>query len=222
VQRLLAGCLVVFLLGVVALGVAGYLGYRAVRPIVDDAASYLDRARELAAMGARLENTSPFSPPASGELTEQQVLRLLSVHDRVRTLLGSRWAEFEAKAKALERRAETEGRPATISEMANVLSEIGTMLVDGRRAHIEALNAEKFSAAEYSWVRLRVYEAAGLELARSIDWAALEATIAESAEQVGVEVPPVSLPEIPARNRELVKPHIEHLKSWLPLAALGL
>jgi hypothetical protein len=222
VQRLLVGCLVLLLLGAVALGLAGYFGYRVLRPLVDQVSTSVDQARELAAMGERLENKSAFTPPANGELTEQQVRRLLAVHDRVRTLLGSRWTEFESMAKALEARASSEGRQATFGEIASVLSELGSLFVEGRRAHIDALNAEKFSGPEYTWVRLRVYEAAGLELARSLDWAALEATIKESAGQAGVEVPPVTLPEIPARNRELVKPHVERLKTWLPLALLGL
>lgn len=102
-----------------------------------------------------------------------------------------------------------------------MLSEVGNLAVDARRAHVAALNAEGFSSAEYAWVRLRVYEAAGLEVASTIDWSAMESMLKRGAGEVGASIPEVSLPEIPARNRALVKPHTEALREWLPLTMLG-
>ena len=102
-----------------------------------------------------------------------------------------------------------------------MLSEFGGLLRDARRAHVDALNAEAFSNREYSWVRLRVFEAAGLEAARGIDWSSLEDLIKKGSDQSGVPVPSVPLPEVPEKNRELVKAHIAELKEWMPLALLG-
>jgi hypothetical protein len=221
-RKLFAGCLVVAVLGAVAIGVALYVGYRAARPLVDDATAYLDQARQLAVIGDRLENKTAFAPPASGELSEEQVRRLLAVQKRVRDTFGARWTELEAKAKQLETGAAREPRSPSLTEVTTMLSELGGLLLEGRRAHVDALNVEKFSAAEYSWVRLRVYEAAGLEVAQTIDWTAIEALIKEGAGQAGVEVPRMALPEIPARNRALVKPHVDELKAGLPLAVLGM
>ena len=70
-------------------------------------------------------------------------------------------------------------------------------------------------------MRLRVYEAAGLEVARGIDWSSLEEAIKSGSDQTGVPVPSVTLPEVPEKNRELVKPHVAELKDWIPLAVLG-
>ena len=75
-KKLLAGCLVVVLIAVVALGVALYFGYRAVSPMIDDATELLQQAKEAAAESDRLANTTRYEPPANGELSEAQVARL--------------------------------------------------------------------------------------------------------------------------------------------------
>jgi hypothetical protein len=222
VRKLFAGCLAVVLIGGVAFGVALFFGYRAVRPMIDDASGYLNQARQLATIGDRLENRAAYSPPATGELTEAQLRRFLAVREHVRKVLGDRWADLEARSRALEKQAADHGRELSLAEVAAMLSALGRIVVDARQTHVDALNAEGFSAREYAWVRLRVYEAAGLEIAKGIDWSQLEDLVEQTAEQAGVPVPEVTLPAIPERNRELVKPHVDTLREWLPLAFLGL
>lgn len=220
-KKLLAGCFIVAVIAGGALGVALYFGYRTMRPMVDSVTGWVDQARNLAAESDRLEHKGTYTPPASGELSEAQVRRFLAVHQHVRKRLGPRWADLQAKARAFEDRARQGERNLSLSEIGAVLSELGTVVVDARRAHIDALNTERFSSSEYRWVRLRAYEAAGMEVASGIDWSRLEEWIEKGAEQVGVPVPTVPAPEIPTRNRELVKPHVEALKDWLPLIILG-
>ncbi|MDH4066481.1 MAG: hypothetical protein OEW19_18925 [Acidobacteriota bacterium] len=220
-KKLLAGCLAIVVLGAVALGVAAYFGYRAVRPMIDDTTSWVQQAREMAAASDRIANKAGFDAPASGELDEARVQRFLAVQGRVRTAMGPRWAELESRARDFDAKARAGGRDLSFTEVTAMLSELGTVLRDARRAHVDALNAEGFSSSEYSWTRLRVYEAAGIELAEGVDWSALEEMIKQGAEQAGVEPPAVTLPEIPARNRALVKPHVETLRTWLPLTVLG-
>jgi hypothetical protein len=94
-------------------------------------------------------------------------------------------------------------------------------MLDARRAHVDALNAEGFSSSEYAWVRLRAYEAAGIEVASTIDWSTLQDLIKKGSDQAGLPEPTVPTPDIPERNRELVKPHVDALKAWLPLTVLG-
>lgn len=219
-RKVVAGCLVALLLAVVVLGVALYFGYRAARPLVDEAAGWMRQARELSALSEDVVDRSPYTAPADGELTEDQVRRFLAVHARVRETMGPRWGQLQERAKAFDGQGNGDGR-ASLSEMGAVLSELGSLAVDARRAQVAALNAEGFSSAEYSWVRLRVYEAAGFETMMAIDWSALEAMLKRGAGEVGATVPEVKLPEIPARNRELVKPHIASLREWLPLTVLG-
>jgi len=104
-QKLLAGCLVIVVLGTVAVGVALYFGYRAAQPLIDNATGWVQQAKEMAAESERVENKAAFQPPASGELTEAQLQRYLAVHDRVRKALGPRWEELQAKGRSFEERA---------------------------------------------------------------------------------------------------------------------
>jgi hypothetical protein len=220
-KKLLGGCLVLVLIGVVALGLALFYGYQAARPLIDNARGMLEQGREIAALSDRVANKSDYVPPAGGELSAAQVQRLLAVHADVRRALGPRWTELQARATAVERKARDGGRELSFTEIAAMLSDFGGLLRDARRAHVDALNAQGFSNGEYSWVRLRVFEAAGLEAARGIDWSSIEDLLEKGSDQTGVPVPSVSLPEIPEKNHELVKAHIAELKEWMPLALLG-
>jgi hypothetical protein len=220
-QKLLAGCLVIVVLGTLAVGVALYFGYRAAQPLIDDATGWVQQAKDMAAQSDRVENKAQFQPPASGELTEAQLRRYLAVHDRVRKALGPRWAELQAKGRSFEARVREGGRDLSLSEIGTILAELRGVMTDARSAHVDALNAERFSSSEYAWVRLRAYEAAGIEVANTIDWSALQDLIKKGTDEAGLPAPSVPAPDVPARNRELVKPHIDTLKEWLPLTVLG-
>lgn len=223
-RKLLGGCLIVLVLAAIATAAALFFGYRFARPYIDDATSYFDRVRELPAVADRIENKASYSAPENGELTESQVERFLAVQQHVRQTLGSRWSEVEARASAIQEKVKESGRDLSLGELAGVFSDLGGVFLEARAAHVDALNAQKFSAGEYRWVRLRMYEAAGLELAGSLDLSALEDMVRRGAEETGVKVPEVSLPDVnvPERNRALVKPHAAKLKEWLPLAFLGM
>lgn len=220
-QKLLAGCLVIVVLGTLAVGVALYFGYRAARPMLDNATAWLDQAKEMAAESDRVENKADYQAPVGGELTEAQVRRYLAVHERMRKALGPRWAELQEKGRSLEARAREGGRDLSFSEIGTMLSELRSVLGEARRAHVDALNAEGFSSSEYAWVRLRAYEAAGIEVASRIDWTALQDLIRKGTDQAGLPEPSMPVPDVPERNRELVKPHVGALQEWLPLTVLG-
>jgi hypothetical protein len=216
-----AGCLVVVVIALSAAVAAMYFGYRAFGPMIDDAQAVVQQAKEAAAQGERLENKTTYTPPADGELTEAQVGRFLAVHERTRLALGPRWAELRAQADRLAAQARQDARELSFAEMANLVRGLGSIIVEARRAHVDAMNAEQFSSSEYTWVKLRAYEAAGLEVLDGIDWSAVEEAVKEGASRVGVAEPTMPKADVPARNRELVKPHIDRLKEWLPLTVLG-
>jgi len=220
-QKLLGGCLVIVILGTLAMGAAMYFGYRAARPVLDNATAWMQQAKDMAAELDRVEDRSEFRPPASGELTETQLRRFLAVHDRMRTALGPRWAELQAKGRSFEERARQGGRDLSLSEIGAMLADLRAVLSEARRAYVDALNAEGFSSSEYGWVRLRAYAAAGIEEAGRIDWNALQDLTKRGTDRAGLPEPSVPAPEVPERNRELVKPHVAALREWLPLAALG-
>jgi len=224
-KKLLAGCLVVLVLGLVAAGVGAYFLWRAARPAFDSARQMVEgvsQLSEVVEMEDRLANTSTYEGPANGELTAEQVERFLRVQAHVKQTLGTRAEAFREKYKELATtRPDGTEVPPSLSQLLAGLSDMSQIYLDARRAQVDALNAEKFSRAEFSWVRGRVYQAAGIEAAR-YDPRELEKLLQAMATGAKVTVPEVELPDAPAKNRELVKPHAAQLMEWLAMASFGL
>jgi len=207
-KKILVGCVIVVVIAIIGVGAAGYFAYRAVRPVIDNASNYMEKAREVTRLGENITVKTPFDAPANGELTQQQVERFIAVQTRVRSELGDKWTEIQQKSKQLRDNA----------NFTSVFSDIANIWVDARKSQVNALNIQKFSEAEYEWVRRRVYEAAGVELAGSIDLSRIESLAGRN----GVTIPDVDLPKVPEKNIALVKPHVAKIKEWIPMAALGL
>ncbi|MGE0360704.1 MAG: hypothetical protein AB7H93_09455 [Vicinamibacterales bacterium] len=224
-KKLLVGCLVVIVLLMVVAGVGAYFLWRAARPAFDSARQMVEgvsQLSEVVEMEDRLANTSAYEGPANGELTAEQVERFLRVQAHVKQTLGTRAEAFREKYKELATtRPDGTEVPPSLSQLLAGLSDMSQIYLDARRAQVDALNAEKFSRAEFSWVRLRVYQAAGIEAAR-YDPRELEKLVQAMATGAKVTVPDVELPDAPAKNRELVKPHAAQLMEWLAMASFGL
>ena len=221
-KKILGGCLIVIVIAMIGIGVATFYAYRVARPMLDSATNYLDNAREVARLGEGVKITTAFVPPANGELTQVQVERFIAVQTRVRSELNSRWGDIEKEAAAIRAKADGNTKDWTLSEFSNVFSGLANIYLDGRRAQVQALNIQRFSEGEYDWVRRRVYEAAGVELAGSLDLSKVEELARDSAGKTGVTLPKVDLVKIPERNVLLVKPHAAKVKEWIPMAVLGL
>lgn len=220
-KKVALGCLIVLVIAGIGFAVAGYYAYRWAQPMIQSGVEYLDRARELSRLGDRVANKSPYVPPSDGELTQSQVDRFLAVQTRVRDELGARWAEIETKSAEIREKTK-DRRELTFTEFTSVFSDLAGIYMDGRRAQVTALNVQKFSDAEYSWVRFRVYEAAGMEIASGIDLSKVEELAREGAMKSNVKLPDIKKPDVPSANLKLVKPHLAKLKESLPLAILGL
>jgi hypothetical protein len=221
-KKILGGCLIVLAIAAVGFGVAGYYAYRAAKPMIDSAADYVSRAGDLAKLSDEVKVKTPYTAPASGELTASQVDRFLAVQARVHSELGDRWTEFQQRAEAVKKKADEKPTDWSFGDISAVFSDFTGIYMQARKAHVNALNIHKFSDEEFSWVRLRVYEAAGMQLAGSIDTSAIEAIAREGARKGGVTLPEIPKYEVPEANLKLVQPHIAKLKEWLPMAMLGL
>jgi hypothetical protein len=221
-KKILTGCLIVAVIAMIGFGVAAFYAYRAMKPVIDNATSYMDKARIVETMGAAIRNKAPFVPPESGELTNTQVERFIAVQTRVRSELGDKWDDVEKKSAAIRARAEKNSNDWTLAEFTQVFSEIGNIWIDARRAQVDALNVQKFSEAEYQWVRKSVYEAAGVHLAGNMDLSMIEELARDNIGRAGMELPAMELPKTPAKNVELVRPHAAKIKEWMPMAVLGL
>jgi hypothetical protein len=220
-KKFLVGCLVIVVLGGILFAVGGYLLYRAASPVLEDARNYLSRMAELGDLEKDIANRTPYTPPATGELTETQMQRFARVQDSTRSALGQRMTEIEAKYADLKTKADG-GQQPSAGEIFSALGEIGTIFVQARRYQINALNQEGFSQAEYSWVRDRVFQAAGMEVTNMIDLKKIEDAVRNGTGIDNIGAPRVPTPKVPEANRAIVKPYLERMDDWLPLAFFGL
>jgi hypothetical protein len=154
---------------------------------------------KLSEIDRGLENKAAYNAPASGELTEDQVQRFVRVQQQMRSQLG---------------------QPFT--ELLSSLREITGIYVDARRYQVEALNKEGFSQSEYSWVRDRMFQAAGMEIGSRIDIEKLQEAIRNGTGLEGIRADDLPRLNVPAKNRELVKPYVGQMDEWLPLVFFGL
>jgi len=155
-KKLLVGCLIVVVIAIIGVGAAGYFAYRAVKPVIDNASNYMEKAREVTRLGENITVKTPFDPPASGELTQQQVERFIAVQTRVRSELSDKWTQIEQKSKELREKTDRNRQDWTFAEFTSVFSDIANIWVDARKSQVNALNTQKFSEGEYEWVRRRV------------------------------------------------------------------
>lgn len=219
-KKLLGGCLVVLVLGAIVAGVGAYFLYRAASPVIQNARNYLEGMNELGEIEKQISNRSTYAAPQAGELTEEQVQRFVRVQDNVRAALGQRFREIEEKYEYL--RNSSGDRQPSVGEVLSSLSEIGSLFVQARRFQVSALNQEGFSQDEYSWVRDRVFQAAGMEVTQMVDLRKIESAVREGTGIENIGAPRVPSPDVPERNRELVKPHLQKMDQWIPLAFFGL
>ena len=224
-KKLLFGCLLAAVLLTAAAGGVLYLAWGFVSPIVRAVTGVTEgvtRLGGLADIEQGLTVTAPFAAPESSELTPAQVERFLRVQRQVRLALGTRGEAFAAKYREV-----TQTRPdgtttlPTLPQLLDGIGDLSSVYLDAWRAQVQAMNADGFSRDEFTWVRGRVYQAAGLDAAR-YNAGDLEDVIAAMARGAKVDAPAVRLPDAPARNRALVKPHVAEVTAWLPMAVFGL
>ncbi len=224
-KKILIGCLVILVLGGVVLGVGAYFLYRAASPVIQNARDAYNRFSEIGEIDKQIKNQAAYTAPATGELTQAQVDRFARVQEFVKSSLGRRFDEIEQKYKHLKQNSdalEKGDKEPSFTELMSALSELARVFVDARRLQVEALNQQEFSPSEYSWVRSRFYQAAGVEVTSSFDFEKIAEAARKGTGITNIEVPKPNLPEVPARNRELVKPHMSKVDDWLPLAFFGL
>jgi hypothetical protein len=220
-KKLLVGCLVILVLAAIVIGVGSYFLYRAASPLIQDARNYVEGMSQLDEIEKQLVNKSPYSGPASGELTEAQVQRFVRVQQSVRKQLGDRMNEIEQKYDYLRSRTDTSAQ-VSFTELLGSLREITGVYVDARRYQVDALNREGFSQQEYSWVRDRMFQAAGMEIGSGIDFEKLREAVRNGTGIDSINTDRLPVPNVPPKNRELVKPYIKQMDEWLPLVFFGL
>ena len=216
-KKFAIGCAIVLVVLLVLGGIASYFVYqRFVGPI----AQFAKSVQEVSEIEKQVKNTSSFTAPDTGELTEEMVSRFVKVQSHIQTKLGKRMDELKATYDKLDKTLGAEKRDASITEGIGALRDLTMLLVDAKKAQVEGLNQVGFSIKEYDWIRVQVYSAVGV-VAGSFDVKAM----AEQAKAGKFEGLPGSDKEqvlnVPDKNKELVAPYEKQLKEWAPLAFFG-
>lgn len=211
----------IVVLGGVLAAVAGFYLYRTASGVVENARNYLEGMSELGELEKQITSRSPYAAPASGELTDAQMERFARVQASVRAALGERVNEIEKKYEHLKANADTQ-QQLSLREVIGALQEITSLFVQTRRFQVNALNQEGFSQSEYSWVRDRVFQAAGMEVTAMLDLKKIEDAVREGTGIENIGAPKVPSPNVPEKNRALVKRYLTKMDEWLPLAFFGL
>jgi hypothetical protein len=215
-KKLAIGCLTVVVLVLVVGGVLGYIFVW--RPATAYVASFRQLG-ELTDIDKQIANKSPFTAPAGNELTEAMVTRFVTVQEQMQQSLGARFADMKTKYDELDRLQKAQHRDPSFIEAMGALKDLTTIIVVAKRAQVEALNKAAFSLEEYTWVRGRVYNAAGIALSE-MDLTRLASAGTQGGGQV--QMRRTTDDQVPDRNKELVKPYAARLGQWAPLAFFGL
>ena len=215
IKKIAIGCgLAVLLTGIAAAGLAYYV-YRQVAGTITQFAVLKD-APDLE---RSVRNQAVYVPPASEELTEAQIEKLVKVQADVRKRLGERMTAFEARYKVL-----TDKKDAAIGDAPMLLqayADLAATWMDAKREQVAALNAADLSLDEYRWIRNQAYRALGqpfmdMDLMKIVE-------NAKSGVQSGVgELRGGLGPEGPVINRKRVARFKKLLEENLALASLGL
>lgn len=236
-KKVLLGCSLFVFVATLALVAGGYFFvYRPVSGFVDDMRGVAEQFDEVASLDEQIENQQPFEAPADGLLTAEQVERYVAVQRAIEAT-----GQGDAYAQRVEDFEESTGGEAAgadealdrLRQVPERLQLMAQSLIALKRAQIEALNAQGFSAQEYAWVKRQFYYALGFVVVPSN----LE-RMRDQLDQVGQGAGPGQNIELdleaptgaveaaedvaPEANRELVAPYREEASGWMTWAPFGL
>ena len=148
----------------------------------------------------------------------------LEVQGRIRSLLGTRFGEFQTKYAELTRRMdEHKGTVLDAPAVIGAYRDLATLYVDAKKAQVTALNDAGLSLEEYRWVRGQAYAALGIPMADADISKMIEAATSGrdgGGATVGDQSPHASA--APETNKALVEPHRKALEDNVALGFFGL
>lgn len=218
-NKVAIGCLgAVLVFGVGGAVGAYYFLWRPAKAYVGEFA----KLKEIPRLNQQVTKTAAFTPPAGNELTGEVVDRFVRTQKDIQTKMGQRLEELSAKYRTIGQSLDA-GRRPTWAEITGAYKDVAGLILDAKRAQVEALNQNNFSVAEYDWTRQRIYEAAGIPI--NADFEKILKSIAEGTASDQENRPPAATgtaPLVPEKNRTLVAPHTKELGERAVLAAFGL
>ena len=217
-KKLAIGCGIVALVLCIGAGVGGYILYNKAKGYVVGMKETVEALGSFQKYADSVENRTPFTPPATGELTEATMKRFAAVQDAMRAKLGPKFDQVAAMQDDMTKREQAEHRKSTPLEDFQNVTAMMKFVVEAMGAWAEALNQQHFSVDEYYWVRGQVYSAAGLNITEI----ALRDARDKVKEGDSLFAPIKSaIGPVPVRNKALVAPYLPKLQEWAKLAFFG-
>lgn len=215
-KKFAIGCLLAFVLLAMGAAIVGYLGLRYLRSAISETGGMASATE----MEKAVQNTTPFEAPASGELTEDQVRRLVAVQQAVRERMGTRFSELETKYKDVADRP----KPSLpdIPRLVAAYRDLLGLWAEAKKTQVEALNAANFSLDEYRWVRRQSYRALGVMIADVDIGKIVEDVKAGRAPERVSTTRGSATPEGPEASRKAVERYRKQLEDNAPIASFGL
>jgi hypothetical protein len=201
-NKTLGGCLAVVLVLIVGGAAVGW--FVVVKPLWQAGSELVEVGKQwaqVAELDETVRNRATYTPPAQDRLDDAAVGRFIAVQSAIERALGGNWQALQQKYEALEQRVKTEGREPTLGELFGAYNDLSGIILAAKRAQVEALNASGMSLAEYRYLRMQGYMAAGIALQD--------------------ETPPQLEGSAAAHNAALLRPHRELLQRTLSTAWLG-
>jgi hypothetical protein len=218
-KKIVIALLVIFGIIVVAIGGIGYY-------VFNKARAFLAPIQQYAALDKNVSNTSAYTPPSNGELTEDMVKRFMAVQQSMITKLGPTVNEMKATEDAFMAQQQAEHRKSTPGEDFKVITDMMQFVLQAKNAWADALNQQRFSIDEYYWVRGRVYAAAGMQV-EELGLRKLSEQLKEGGAAMGdmggrLTNEVATSEPVPDKNRALIAPYVPKMHEWAVFAFFGL
>jgi hypothetical protein len=203
--KILVGCLVVIVVIVGGGGIAGY--FFVIKPAYEFVTDVESFVREYAELNEQVDRTDRYQPPGDGSITEEQFQRFLVAQRDMRQAMEGRMTELKEKFESMQADIDREEREAGIGEIVTAYRGLGDLLLEAKRAQVEALNRYNFSLQEYMYVRNQTFKAIGRDVA--------VAAYGDQSMQTRTW-------DVPDETVEMVAPHREELLEGYAFAWFGM
>lgn len=208
-RRFLIGCLVVFAVLFVGGGIAAYVFlWRPAQQVVQTVRQF----QQVGELNAQVRDRGDYRPPADDVMSAEQLDRYLAVQRDMRDALEQDYQDLRTRIEAIDAQQTPGPR-----QLLNAYRDIAELILEAKRAQVDALNQHDFSLSEYDWVRTQTVAALGYAGYASFDLQEL----VNAAEQGEDPVQPAQV-EVPEANIELVDQHREELEELIGFAFVGL
>ena len=208
-RRFLIGCLAVFALLFVGGGIVAYVFlWRPAQQVVQTVRQF----QQVDNLNAQVRDRSDYRPPSDDVMTEAQLDRYIAVQRDMRAALEQDYQDLRARIEAIDAQQTPGPR-----QLLNAYRDIAELILEAKRAQVDALNRHDFSLSEYDWVRTQTVAALGYASYASFDLQEL----VNAAQQGDDPVRPAQV-DVSEPNVELVNQHREELEELIGFAFVGL